>query len=246
MRLMIFSDVHGNLEALKAVLAHSEQHRVHRRICLGDLVGYGPYPEECIQLVRSLPGCRVIAGNHDVATLWKTSPYGMSSVASKVILWTMEQISEESKQYLAELPDRLDIAEMNFSHANPYNPQAWRYVFDRKHALRCFTATKSRYLFIGHSHRPLLITRNNALDMDIQPVPGTIRFKLSDTRRRIFNCGSVGQPRDRDPRSCYVIFDTRQHQVEYYRTPYDMTETLRAAQQVGLPAMIGTRLKKGL
>jgi len=246
MRLMIFSDVHGNLEALKSVLTHAESRNVHRCICLGDLVGYGPHPEECIQVVQSLNNCRVLAGNHDVASLWQTSPYGMSSIAQKVILWTMDQLSQESKDYLDALPDRLDLANMTFVHANSYNPRGWRYVLDRKHAMRCFAATHTRYLFIGHSHRPVIITRNSVLTVDIQSVPGTVEFKLDDPKRRIFNCGSVGQPRDKDSRACYIIFDSRLQQLEYYRVSYDVDATVRAAQKAGLPSSIGKRLLKGI
>ena len=246
MRLMIFSDVHGNLEALEAVLAHGQQQIVHRYMCLGDLVGYGPQPEECIQRVRRLAKCRVIAGNHDLATLWETSPYAMSSAAQKVVLWTMEQLSQTSKDYLASLPDRLDLSGMTFAHANPYNPRGWRYVFDRKHALRCFAATHSQLLFIGHSHRPLVITRNAGFSLDIQPVPGTIRYRVNSRRRRIFNCGSVGQPRDKDNRACYVIVDTQSQHVEFFRVPYAVEKTARAARRAGLPALLGKRLKKGM
>jgi len=246
MRLMIFSDIHGNLEALKSVLEHAKIQGFHRCICLGDLVGYGPWPEECIQLVRSLKKCRVIAGNHDVASLWETSPYGMSPLAKKVILWTMDKLSPESKEYLGSLPDRLDLADMTFVHANPYNPRGWRYVFDRKHALRCFAVTHTRNLFIGHSHRPIVITRKNMFSVDIQSVTGSGLFLISDKSRRIFNCGSVGQPRDKDARACYIIYDSRLQQLKYYRVSYDIEKTTRAAQEAGLPTAIGKRLFKGI
>jgi diadenosine tetraphosphatase ApaH/serine/threonine PP2A family protein phosphatase len=243
---MIFSDVHGNLEALQAVLAHGLGQSVDRHICLGDLVGYGPQPEECVRVVQGLAKCRVVAGNHDLASLWETSPYGMSPTAQKVILWTMEQLSPQSKEYFANLPDRLDISGMTFAHANPYNPRGWGYVFDRKHALRCFAATPSQFLFIGHSHRPLVITRNNGFSLDIQPVPGTIRYKVNSGRRRIFNCGSVGQPRDKDNRACYIIVDTQSEHVEFFRVPYAVEKTARAAKHAGLPDLLGNRLKKGM
>lgn len=246
MRLMVFSDIHGNIEALQAMLSDAETRNVHRSICLGDLVGYGPYPNECIEQVRSLKNCRCLAGNHDVAALWETSPYGMSSAAKEAILWTMDQLSAENKKYLAALPDRFDLADMTFAHANPYNPRGWRYVMDRKYALRSFSATSCRHLFIGHSHRPLVITRKHLLAIDLQAVPGSIQYKVGDTRRRIINCGSVGQPRDRDPRSCYLIFDTRKQQLEFYRTPYNTEKLAQAIRAAGLPPQLGKRLLKGI
>lgn len=246
MRLMIFSDIHGNIEALQSMLDDAAHREVHRSICLGDLVGYGPFPNECIELVRSLKNCRCIAGNHDLATLWEASPYGMSPAAKKAILWTIDTLTTINKEFIATLPDRLDLADMTFVHANPYNPRGWRYVMDRKYALRSFAATSCRHLFIGHSHRPLVITRNHYLDLNLQNVPGSIRFKVGDNRRRIFNCGSVGQPRDRDPRSSYLIFDSRKQQVEFYRVAYDMDRTVQAVTNAGLPSLLGKRLIKGI
>lgn len=245
MRLMVFSDVHGNLEALQTVLSDAAGRQVHRSICLGDLVGYGPYPNECIELVRSLNNCRCLAGNHDVAVLWETSPYGMSSAAKEAILWAMDQLSDEHKTYLEALPDRLDLADMTFVHANPYNPRGWRYVLDRKYALRSFAATKCRHLFIGHSHRPLMITQKHLLAVRLQDVSGDMHFDVNDTRRRIINCGSIGQPRDRNPRSCYLIYDTRAQKVEFYRVSYDMEKTASAIQSAGLPSVLSKRLLKG-
>ncbi len=246
MRLMVFSDVHGNLEALQSMLKDAAGRNVHRSICLGDLVGYGPHPNECVELVRSLKKCRCLAGNHDVAALWETSPYGMSSVAKEAILWTMDQLSTENKEFLAMLPDRLDLADMTFVHANPYNPRGWRYVLDRKYALRSFAATRCRHLFIGHSHRPLIITKRQLLAIDLQAVVGSTRYRVGDTRRRIINCGSVGQPRDNDPRSCYLVFDSRKQELEFYRVAYDTKKSVQAIQSAGLPSSLGRRLLKGI
>ncbi len=246
MRLMIFSDIHGNIEALERVLQDAEKKNIHRRICIGDIVGYGPCPNECIELIRSLKNCRCIAGNHDVAALWETSPYGMSSVAKEAILWTMDQLKSENKKFLEALPDKLDIADMTFVHANPYNPRGWRYVMDRKYALRSFAATGSRQIFIGHSHRPLIITKRHLLAIDLQTVEGSMHYRIKDNKRRIINCGSVGQPRDRDPRSCYLIYDSRRQQLEFHRVEYKIENTTDAILSKGLPPKLGKRLIKGM
>jgi predicted phosphodiesterase len=245
MRLMIFSDIHGNLEALQCVLKDAANRNVHRSICLGDLVGYGPYPNECIEIVQNLKKCRCIAGNHDVATLWQTSPYGMSHAAQEAILWTMDHLNETNKKYLAELPDRIDISDMSFVHANPYNPRGWRYVTDRKYALRSFAATRCRNLFIGHSHSPLVITKKHLLSIDIKPVTGSRQIDVAEGKRRIINCGSVGQPRDGDPRSCYLILDSRKQNLEFYRVPYDYNITVNAMRNTELPPSLSNRLLKG-
>jgi len=243
---MIFADIHANLEALQSTLSHAADRGVHRTVCMGDLVGYGPHPNECIELVRDLKNCRCLAGNHDVAALWETSPYGMSSAAKEAILWTMDKLTADSREFLGALPDRLDIADMTFAHANPYNPRGWRYVLNRKYALRSFAATGSRHILIGHSHRPLVITRKHLLGLDLQTVSGSIRFKVDDGRRRIINCGSVGQSRDRDPRSCYLIFDTRRQRLEFYRVAYNVEKAAEAIRDAGLPPELGTRLFKGI
>ena len=245
MRLMIFSDIHGNLEALQEVCKDSSTRNVHRSIFLGDLVGYGPYPNECIELVRNLKNCRCLAGNHDVATLWETSPYGMSKAAKEAILWTMDQLSPENKAYLSSLPDRLDLGEMTFVHANPYNPKGWRYVMDRKYVLRSFAATRSRIVFIGHSHRPLIISKNHWLKVSIETIVGDIKSAVNDSRRRIINCGSVGQPRDDDPRACYLIYDTRKQTIHFHRVGYDVQKTVQAIQNANLPPVLGRRIVKG-
>jgi len=243
---MVFSDVHANLEALRAVLRDARKRQVNRSIFLGDLVGYGPYPNECIELMRSLKNCRCLAGNHDVAALWETSPYGMSSSAKKAILWTMDQLSDDNKKYLESLPDRLDIADMTFVHANPYNPRGWRYVMNKKYALRSFAATRCRTLFIGHSHRPLLITKKYFFSIELQAIPGSVKIEMKDNKRRIVNCGSVGQPRDRDPRSCYLIYDSRTQMLEFYRVSYAMEQTARAIRAADLPVSLSRRLLKGI
>ena len=245
MRLMIFSDIHGNLESLQTVLRDAATRNIHRSICLGDLVGYGPYPNECIELVRNLKNCRCLAGNHDVATLWETSPYGMSKAAKTAILWTMDQLSSANKTYLASLPDRLDLADMTFVHANPYNPKGWRYVMDRKYALRSFAATRSQFVFIGHSHRPLVISKKHWLTVNIETITGETQYVINDSKRRIVNCGSVGQPRDNDPRACYLIFDTSKQTLSFHRVEYDVQKTVQAIQDADLPSVLGRRIVKG-
>jgi len=149
------------------------------------------------------------------------------------------------KNYLAELPDRIDLAEMTFVHANPYNPRGWRYVTDRKYALRSFAATDCKYLFIGHSHRPLLIKKKHFLSVDIQAITGPTQVKISGNKRLIINCGSVGQPRDNDTRASYLIFDTRKHTIEFHRIPYDYSITVNAMKKNALPASLYKRLLKG-
>lgn len=246
MRLMVFSDIHGNLAALESVLAHADGKNVHRYICLGDIVGYGPHPNECVERVRSLKNCRCVAGNHDVAALWESSPYGMSDTARRAILWTMDQLTRECKQFIASLPDRIDLLDMTFVHANPYNPKGWQYVRDQKYALRSFASSKCRLIFIGHTHSPLVIKRKHLFRATLHPITGTIKYPLKDRGHCIVNCGSIGQPRDKDPRACYLIYDSRRQTLEYYRVAYDIERSVQAIQSTDLPGRLGKRLLKGI
>ncbi|MCG8635634.1 MAG: metallophosphoesterase [Desulfobacterales bacterium] len=246
MRLMVFSDIHGNLAALESVLAHAADKEVHRRVCLGDLVGYGPFPNECINIVRGLQNCRCVAGNHDTAAVWESSPYGMSSGAKKAIFWTMDQLTDENRRFLGTLPDRLDLADMTFVHANPYNPRGGKYILGNTQAVRSFFTTKCRHLFIGHTHRPAVITRRNILAAEFADITGETKLTVDDFKRRIINCGSIGQPRDKDPRSCYLVFDTRKQEIEYYRVAYDIEKSRQAIRSAGLPRPLESRLLKGV
>ncbi len=246
MRLAVFSDIHGNLEALETVLDHAAQQRVHRYMCLGDIVGYGPDPEACIRRLRSLSRLNGVLGNHDAAAAGKTSPHAMTRNATRAILWTRGQLSEESVAYVKTLRTTLTMGDMIFCHANPYNPLAWRYVENRKYAARSFRSTKKKFLFLGHSHRPLVITRKGLLRMAFQVPEENLVLDVSLRNRQIFNCGSVGQPRDKNPRAAYLIYDTRKARIEFYRLRYDYRKTAEKIRQHGLPDFLALRLAKGV
>jgi len=246
MRLAVFSDIHGNLEALETVLDHAADRGVHRYMCLGDMIGYGPDPDACIQRLRSLPRLNGVLGNHDAAAVWKMSPYAMTRNATQAILWTIEQLLPESIAYVERLESTFTMGDMIFCHANPYNPHAWRYVENRKYAARSFRSTRKQLLFLGHSHRPLVITKKGFFRMDFQVPEESDILPVSPRKRQIFNCGSVGQPRDRNPQACYLIYDTRRDQIEYYRLPYDYSKTADKIYRAGLPDFLALRLAKGV
>ncbi len=245
MRLAVFGDIHANLEALQAVLADMEQRRIDRFMCLGDLVGYGASPNECIELVSALPRGNCILGNHDAAAVWLYSPYSMSKDAQKAILWTMEQLSEANAAYLKKLRQKISMLDLLFVHANPYNPGAYRYVIDQKHALRSFAAVKSRLVFLGHSHRPVLITKKNFLQANFTTPRGNKVLALHPRHKQIINPGSVGQPRDGDVRASYCVYDTRRNEVEFHRVDYDHARAGQRILAAGLPGFLARRLEQG-
>jgi predicted phosphodiesterase len=246
MRLAVFADIHANLEALQAVFADMDSRRIDRFMCLGDLVGYGASPNECIELVRGLKKGNSVLGNHDAAAVWLYSPYSMSKDARQAILWTMDQLSEDNAEYLQKLHQKLDMLDMLFVHANPYNPGAYRYVINRKYALRSFAAVKSRLVFLGHSHRPVLITKKNLFGVTFNDATGNAVFDLSRHRKQIINPGSVGQPRDGDVRASYCVYDSRNNQVEFYRVDYDYQKAGQRILSADLPLFLAQRLGQGI
>ncbi|WP_457573666.1 metallophosphoesterase family protein [Desulfolithobacter sp.] len=247
MRLAIFSDIHANLEALQAVLDDAAGRHVHRYFCLGDIVGYGPDPNGCIELVRSLPRFNCVLGNHDAAATWRYSPYAMHREATETIFWTMDRLTKKHSDFLEDLPLILPMGNMLFTHANPYNPAAYRYVVNTRHARRSFRATRMQLLFVAHTHRPMIITRKNFFQAEFFQPEGKITCRLNPEKQHIINCGSVGQPRDGNPKACYCILDTRKNTMEFRRVAYDTAQTARKLKDAdGLPDTLARRLVQGI
>jgi diadenosine tetraphosphatase ApaH/serine/threonine PP2A family protein phosphatase len=245
MRLALFADIHSNLEAMAAFIEDASSRHIHRYICLGDIVGYGADPNECIRLVRSLPKMNCVLGNHDAAAVWRYSPYGMTRDAQEVILWTIDQLTRDNADYLKNLPPVLKLVNMFFAHANPYNPEAYRYVINKKYAARSFGAVKEKLTFIGHSHRPVVITRKNLFQITFHTPRGSEKKDLHKGKKQIINCGSIGQPRDGDPRACYCVVDTENETVEFHRVDYDFHGAVDKIKQAGLPDILARRLIRG-
>ncbi len=245
MRLAIFSDIHGNLDALEAFIRHAADRSVARYICLGDIIGYGANPCECFDRLSALPDLQTILGNHDAAAIWQASPYDMSPNASKAILWTMDQLEDSHTDRIRTLEALIKTEEMVFCHANPYNPSGWRYVITWFHALRSFFASPGRLTFVGHTHRPRVIVRKDRFKIEMSDPPENGVLHLNPTHRYIINCGSIGQPRDGNPDAGYVIFDTESDQIEFVRFAYDIESAARRIQDAGLPKYLAQRLFRG-
>ncbi|MFW2368775.1 MAG: metallophosphoesterase family protein [Desulforhopalus sp.] len=246
MRLAIFGDIHGNIEALEAVVDDMQKRGIDRYICLGDLVGYGANPNECIDLVRSLANAVVVLGNHDAAVTWDTTPYGMSKSAQKAIFFTMDALTKGNMSFLKTLQPLRVMGRMVFSHANPYNPKAWRYVNSRKYAARTFAATGRQMVFIGHTHKPLIITKKNFFQIAFETPDTSVDYPINSRRSQIFNCGSVGQSRDGTPKASYITYDTRKQQLTFHRVAFDCHKAADKILAAGLPPSLAKRLVKGV
>lgn len=239
MRIMVFSDIHSNLTALEAVLAAAGN--VDAYWCLGDLVGYGPDPNECIALVRDLPNLVCVRGNHDAATLGEVDQNTFNHEASLAITWTKRNLNAESQEFLLSLPERLLIDDITLVHGSPRNP-VWDYIMDAMTAERMFQFFDTRICLVGHTHVPAIWKETESespkgLVLDYQ--------KVKILTKSILNPGSVGQPRDHDPRAAFAIFDPQESLWELRRVPYKTAEVQARIKKSGLPWRHALRLSEG-
>ena len=240
MRYAIFADVHGNLEAYEAVLAAIEKEGPDRIFCIGDLVGYGSQPSECVARTRDL-GCLTVIGNHDAAAVGRLTASYFNPFAREAILWTGAHLSEEDKEFLLGLPLVEEIEDFTLVHATLDSPEGFDYIDTLVGAERCFSHLKQPVVFIGHSHIPVAF-------FDTEPTTYTQSWplRIPAGRKAIVNVGSVGQPRDGNPDAAYAIYDTDKGLVYLHRVPYDVEATSRKILDAGLPSILAERLHFGM
>jgi diadenosine tetraphosphatase ApaH/serine/threonine PP2A family protein phosphatase len=243
-RITIVSDVHANLAALEAVLQHAEQRQALDEVwALGDLVGYGPQPGECLARLRGYPLYAVI-GNHDLAAVGGMDTRDFNPDAAAANAWTAKQLSKEDSAFLSALPETLVRDGITMVHGSLRHP-VWEYIFTEDAAIGQFELQETPYSFVGHTHVPMVF----------EEVPGRrkpIIWPLSDgdvlelrERRLIVNPGGVGQPRDGDPRTAYAVYDADERTVSVFRLPYDIERTQQLMEQAGLPERLIRRLSYG-
>jgi predicted phosphodiesterase len=243
----IISDIHGNLEALEAVLADIQQQNVADVYCLGDILGYGPNPRECLDLVMQHCAATIL-GNHDQAALF--DPEGFNAGAERAIFWTRQVLesgdargNERRWEFLGELPRVRREDNILFVHGSARNPLN-EYVFpedvyNQRKMERIF-ALVDRYCFQGHTHIPGIFLETLSF---LSPEEIDLRYELT-AEKAVMNVGSVGQPRDGDPRACYVLLDGQT--VQYRRVPYDLERTIAKIYKIPeLDNFLGDRLREG-
>ena len=228
MKYAIIADIHANLEALQAVLADIKSHQITHIACLGDIVGYGANPKECLELVRAL-NLPCVKGNHDEYCASETPPAGLTPRALRVIQWTRNQLTAKDRQWLDNLPYVLNVANFTISHATINAPQRWEYVFDKLAAAASFPYQQTPVCFFGHTHVPVAFVRDTVVR------GGTYsKFKIDPDKKYFINPGSVGQPRDNNPRAAYVIYDQAAGTIELRRLDYDLAKAQRKMRDAGL------------
>ncbi|MCS6908483.1 MAG: metallophosphoesterase family protein [Anaerolineales bacterium] len=241
MRILVISDVHANLTALEEVLADAGE--VDGVWCLGDLVGYGPDPNECIERIRRLPNLTCVLGNHDAAVLGRLEFEVFNQDARSALQWTQETLSEASWRFLKSLPERVVIGEVTLVHGSPRQP-VWEYLLDLQTVHDNFRFFDTPFCFVGHTHLPTIFHRGA---LDIFPFAGYLppNQAIQLTPREIVNPGSVGQPRDRDPRAAYALYDTETRVFEHRRVTYDIAAVQERMRKARLPLRHIERLSLG-
>jgi diadenosine tetraphosphatase ApaH/serine/threonine PP2A family protein phosphatase len=237
MKHALFSDVHGNLEAFQAVVRDGREQAVGQWLCLGDTVGYGGDPQACLALARSLGG-PMVRGNHDDETGHGGVVSHFSPLAVAGVLYSRRMLSAEERAFLAALPLRLEVGDCTLVHATLDRPEGWEYIVSPAEAARSLARQATPLGFFGHTHIPHLFAEEK----------GEVRefvyrqVELNPAKRYFINVGSVGQPRDGDPRAAYAIYDDAARTVELRRVAYDVAAAQAKIAAAELPARLAARL----
>jgi predicted phosphodiesterase len=233
MRFAIISDIHSNLEALTRAFELIDQESIHDVICLGDIVGYGANPNECVSLVRSR--CRIaLRGNHDSAAINLSVAESFTRNARIAAEWTGRELSDSSREYLEGLPYTHRMEEILFVHSSPYEPEAWYYVLSEEDLEAAFQSFTERICFIGHSHFPGIFSEEG-------PVVAVDR-----SQRYLVNVGSIGQPRDGNAKLSFGIFDRETWTYRNIRSEYPIRAAAEKIIRAGLPRALADRLTLGM
>jgi len=241
MKILILSDIHANLTALEAVFADAGNFVATR--CLGDLVGYGPDPNECIERVRELPNLQCVIGNHDAAALKQIDPDSFNPEARTAIQWTQKTLSKRGLSFLSNLPEKINLERFTLTHGSPRHP-IWEYLLDIRTAFLNFDYFQTPFCMVGHTHLPVIYFLEGENPKVSLQVPETNQ-RINLSNRAIINPGSVGQPRDHDPRAAYAIFDTETDSWDYRRVEYDISSIQERMRILNLPDRHIYRLSAG-
>ena len=242
MRVLIISDIHANLTAFETVLADARNEWDYVW-CLGDVVGYGPDPNESVELLRSLPHL-CLAGNHDWAALGRLDIRTFNPDARRAVDWTRDTLTLENLAYLEALPTTFVIGDYTLAHGSPREP-VWEYILEPLIAALNFSHFETSYCLVGHTHQPIIYEQTDEQG-DTEAIAPVYRQRIQlNGRRQIINPGSVGQPRDANPEAAYAIVDVETNQWEHRRVPYDIPAVQKRMRRYDLPERLIQRLEHG-
>jgi diadenosine tetraphosphatase ApaH/serine/threonine PP2A family protein phosphatase len=244
-RYLILSDIHANLEALETVLAASPPDTYDRLIVLGDLVGYGADPNGVIDRIRALDPLAVIRGNHDKASCGLDDGSSFNQIARFAARWTNETLTPENREYLRNLPAGpvLIDEQVEICHGSPFDED--HYIFDGNDARRALDACQRPLCLFGHTHLPVIFFEQGGQLMGVIPEDPRHEVRIEDGTRFLVNVGSVGQPRDGDPRAAYATYDSTGPILVLHRTEYPVEVAQRKIMAAGLPQTLANRLAIG-
>src|SRR6187401_772290 len=239
MRFAVIADIHANIEALDVVLNDAKEQKCTHYCCLGDVVGYNANPKECLDIVRSM-GMPCVKGNHDEYCSTDEELEGFNPHAAEAVNWTRRQLRPEDRQWLRELKYVRLVASFSIVHATLDGPQRWGYVFDKLAAAASFTYQNTSVCFFGHTHVPVAFVRDSMVR------GGTYsKFKVEPGKKYFVYVGSVGQPRDGNPKAAYVVYDLNEASIELRRLDYDIPKAQAKIRAAGLPERLAERLDYG-
>ena len=245
MRYLVLTDIHANLEALEACVADAHG-RYDQTLVLGDLVGYGGDPNAVVELVQSLEPIAIVRGNHDKVTCGLEQAEGFNAVAKSAAKWTLEVLKPEHRDWLCALPEGpIDVDDVvQICHGSPFDEDA--YIFDETDAIRALKFSNRQLCLFGHTHYPVTFElSNDSFDSVGSASAPQMQVQMRDGCKYLINPGSVGQPRDGDPRAAYAIVDTKVRLVELYRTRYAVEDAQNKVVKAGLPDVLAQRLAVG-
>lgn len=240
MKIAIISDIHGNYDALEAVLEDIDQQGgVTQIYCLGDIIGYGAMPNECTAKIREIGAIRV-AGNHDFASVGKLSFEFFNTYAKKSAVWTKDQLTQENIDWIQESDYKKEVENFTLVHGTPFSPEMFHYISTLNDAKVSFEEMNTEICFVGHSHVPIVFFDTNPISYVVKD-----EIKISKKEKTIINVGSVGQPRDENPKSCYALYDDEEGTVKLVRVKYDIDAAYAKIIKAGLPEILAARLREG-
>ncbi len=239
MKYAILGDIHANLEALMRVLEDASDQGVTHYACMGDVVGYNADPVACLKIIRDL-GCPVVRGNHDHYCAHDHDLTGFHPLAADVVDWTRKQLSPEDREWLRNLRYVRQVQTFTIVHSTLDTPEMWGYVFDPLEAEANFNYQSTALCFYGHTHVPIAFEKYNGIRSGRYH-----KVNVTMGRKYFINVGSVGQPRDGDPRAAYVIYDMINNEIELRRLEYDVQTTQQKILDAGLPGRVAARLAVG-
>ena len=246
MRYLVLTDIHANLEALDVCLADAKARGYDQTLVLGDLVGYGPDPNAVIERVRALEPTAIVRGNHDKVACGLEQAEGFNTVAKSAAVWTLDALTDAHRTWLADPPEGPhDVDDViQICHGAPFDEDA--YIFDELDAVRALKVSTRPLCLFGHTHYPVTFELSaDAFDMVGPSTAAEVQIQMRNGSKYLVNPGSIGQPRDGDPRAAYAIADTTERRVELIRLQYPVEETQDKIIKAGLPEVLAQRLAVG-